>query len=96
MRLEVIDALRRVCTFSLMILLALVLTVGVMGGCGIVEKASQYVDFAVCYVHPEYGKVCVEFDGKLHFSADVQNDPLKLAEVTEWLKSKGVKIPESQ
>jgi hypothetical protein len=60
------------------------------GGCGPVR---EYVDFAVCYVHPEYGKVCVEFDGKLHFSADVQGDPLKLAAVTDWLKSKGVEIP---
>ncbi len=96
MKLEVIAALGRVCIVSLIILAALFLTVGVMAGCGGGGSISDYVDFAVCYVHPEYGKVCVEFDGKLRFRADVQNDPLKLTEVTDWLKSKGVKIPESQ
>lgn len=54
--------------------------------------ASCGTTVEACYVHPEYGQVCVKYDGKLHVRADVSADPAKLKAVTEWLKEKGAEI----
>lgn len=53
-------------------------------GCGTTVEA--------CYVHPEYGQVCVKYDGKLHVRADISVDPVKMAEIREWLKKQGADI----
>ena len=55
-------------------------------GCGTTIEA--------CYIHPDYGQVCVKYDGKLHVRADISADPAKLAEVKEWLRAQGVKLTE--
>lgn len=57
-------------------------------GCEHVERVVKELDVAVCYVHPELGRVCVQFDGKLHINADIVNDPAKLETVREWIKDK--------
>jgi hypothetical protein len=60
------------------------LALGAALGCGTTVEA--------CYVHPDYGQVCVKYDGKLHVRADISADPAKLAEVKSWLESQGVKV----
>lgn len=53
----------------------LLLSFGLMG-CGTTVEA--------CYVHPEYGQVCVSYNGKLHVRADIKG--VRLTEVVNWLK----------
>lgn len=60
----------------------------IVGGCEHVKRVAESIDVAVCYVHPEFGKVCVEYDGKVHLRFDIASDPVKLGKVTEWLKDK--------
>lgn len=38
----------------------------------------------VCYVHPQYGRVCVKLDGKLYFTAEL-TDAQRL-EVEAWIQ----------
>lgn len=56
-----------------------------LAGCGTTIEA--------CYVHPEYGQVCVTFDGKLHVRADIKG--ARLTEVMEWLRGQGVNVDDS-
>lgn len=72
-------------------LVILTLMMAGLSGCGVVEKLSEHVDFAVCYYVEGYGEVCVEYDGKLHFRGDLS--PEALASVKAKLAEKGVKIP---
>lgn len=60
------------------------LALGAALGCGTTVEA--------CYVHPNYGQVCVKYDGKIHVRADISADPAKLAEVKSWLEEQGVKV----
>lgn len=69
-----------------LLVLVAVLGFGAMAGCGLVD----HVDGAVCYVHPEYGQVCVEYDGKFHLRADLKGD--ELLKVVDWLRTKGVDV----
>jgi hypothetical protein len=53
---------------------------------------STFPNVEACYFHPEYGQVCVKYDGKLSVRFDIANDPAKLAEVKSWLEAQGVKV----
>lgn len=46
----------------------------------------------VCYIHPKYGQVCVEYNGHLHIRVDLAGDAVKVDEIKEWLKLQGVEI----
>ena len=56
-----------------------------LGGCGLFGGSTV----EACYVHPEYGQVCVKYDGKLHLRADLSAG--ELSKVKDWLKAQGVK-----
>lgn len=45
-----------------------------------------------CYYVEPYGEVCVSYDGALHFKAEIANDPLKLADVKDKLRARGIVV----
>lgn len=66
---------------KLLLVLALTLFVGCRGS-----------DVRACYYVEGYGEVCIEYNGKLHLSFDIANDPLKLADVKTKLAAMGVNL----
>lgn len=57
-----------------------------LSGCEAAREVLRDIPVEFCYVHPVYGQVCVQVNGKKHYREDLT--PAQRAEVEKWVAEK--------